>query len=417
MSTIGIIGGGINGLMAAYYLQKDGHEVTVLDRGDFSEGCSHGNAGMIVPSHIIPLAAPGVVMKGLKWLLNKKSPFAIVPSWDKDLIYWLFAFHRAATEANVQRAIPQLATLSLLSKKLFQEMAAEGEIRLNLQEKGILMLCQTAATEHEEHHVARLANAQGIQAVPMTAAELAALDPQVRYSVRSAVHYPGDATIDPALALASLTAHLKSRGVVFLPNTEVTGFRSGKDRISALQCADGERSYDHYVLCGGAWSGMLMKSVGLRLPVTGGKGYSFVQNNASGLSIAALLLDHRVSVTPYGQTVRFGGTMELGPLNSRLNMAKVSGIHSAIGQYFADWKSPEPTPQQVWHGFRPCSPDGLPYLGTVQMYGNLHIAAGHGMMGVSLAPASGKIIADLVQGRTPDLEDMSAFRPERFASR
>lgn len=417
MSTIGIIGGGINGLMTAYYLQKDGHEVTVLDRGDFSEGCSHGNAGMIVPSHIIPLAAPGVVMKGLKWLLNKKSPFAIVPSWDKDLIYWLFAFHRAATEANVQRAIPQLAALSLLSKKLFQEMAAEGEIGLNLQEKGILMLCQTAATEHEEHHVARLANAQGIQAVPMTASELAALDPQVCYSVRSAVHYPGDATIDPALAMTSLTTHLKSRGVVFLPNTEVTGFRSGKGCISALQCADGERSYDHYVLCGGAWSGILMKSVGLRLPVTGGKGYSFVQNNAAGLSIAALLLDHRVSVTPYGQTVRFGGTMELGRLNSRPNMAKVSGIHSAIGQYFADWKSPEPTQQQVWHGFRPCSPDGLPYLGATQAYENLHIAAGHGMMGVSLAPASGKIIADLVQGRTPDLEDVSAFRPERFASK
>lgn len=417
MALIGIIGGGINGLMAAYYLQKDGHEVHVLDRGDFSEGCSHGNAGMIVPSHIIPLAAPGVVMKGLKWLLDKKSPFAIVPSWDKDLIYWLFSFHRAATEAKVQRAIPQLAALSLLSKKLFREIAAEGEIQLDLQEKGILMLCQTAATEREEHHVARLANAQGIQAMPMSAAELSALDPSVQYSVRSAVYYPGDATIDPAVAMASLTAYLKSCGVVFLPNTEVTGFRPGKGRIAALQCADGERSYDHYVLCGGAWSGMLMNSIGLRLPVTGGKGYSFVQNNVAGLSIAALLLDHRVSVTPYGETVRFGGTMELGRLNSRLNMAKVSGIHSAIGQYFADWKSPEPTVQEVWHGFRPCSPDGLPYVGTVQKYGNLHISAGHGMMGVSLAPASGKIIADLVQGRTPAMEQIQAFRPERFASK
>lgn len=414
MATIGIIGGGINGLMAAYYLQKDGHEVHILDRGDFSESCSHGNAGMIVPSHIIPLAAPGVVMKGLKWLLNKKSPFAIVPSWDKDLIYWLFAFHRAATEAKVQRAIPQLAALSLLSKKLYQEMAAESEIRLDLQEKGILMLCQTAATEHEEHHVARLANAQGIQALPMTPGELAALDPQVRYTVRSAVYYPGDATIDPALAMASLTTYLQSRGVVFLPNTEVTGFRRDKNRLAALQCTDGERSYDHYVTCGGAWSGMLMKSIGLRLPVTGGKGYSFLQNNMAGLSIAALLLDHRVSVTPYGQTVRFGGTMELGRLNSRINMAKVGGIHSAIGQYFADWRSPEPTQQEVWHGFRPCSPDGLPYIGTTQRFENLHIAAGHGMMGVSLAPASGKIIADLVQGRTPELEDVSAFRPERY---
>jgi D-amino-acid dehydrogenase len=414
MTTIGIIGGGINGLMAAYYLQKDGHEVHVLDRGDFSEGCSHGNAGMIVPSHIIPLAAPGVVMKGLKWLLNKKSPFAIVPSLDKDLIYWLYSFHRSATETNVQRAIPQLAALSLLSKKLYQEIAVEGEVRLDLQEKGILMLCQTAPTEHEEHHVARLANAQGIQAMPMSADELAALDPAVRYTVRSAVYYPGDAVIDPAVTMASLAEYLKSRGVVFWPNTEVTGFRSNKDRITALQCAAGERSYDHYVLCGGAWSGMLMKSIGLRLPVTGGKGYSFVQNNTAELSIPSLLLDHRVSVTPYGQAVRFGGTMELGRLNPRLNMAKVSGIHSAIGQYFADWKSPEPTQQEVWHGFRPCSPDGLPYLGTIPMYWNLHIAGGHGMMGVSLAPASGKIIADLVQGRTPELEDVSAFRPERF---
>jgi D-amino-acid dehydrogenase len=417
MAKIGIIGGGISGLMAAYYLQKDGHEVHVLDRGDFSEGCSHGNAGMIVPSHIIPLAAPGVVMKGLKWLLDKKSPFTIVPSLDKDLIYWLFAFHRAATEAKVQRAIPQLAALSLLSKKLYQEIAAAGEVQLDLQEKGILMLCQTAPTEHEEREVARLANAQGIQAIPMTPDELAALDPSVRYTVRSAVYYPGDAVIDPAVAMSSLLNDLQQKGLVFWPHTEVTGFRCGKDSILALQCADGERSYDHYVLCGGAWSGMLMKSIGLRLPVTGGKGYSFVQNNAAGLSIPSLLLDHRVSVTPYGQAVRFGGTMELGRLNPLLNMAKVSGIHSAIRQYFADWKSPEPTLQEVWHGFRPCSPDGLPYLGTTQKYGNLHIAAGHGMMGVSLAPASGKIIADLVQGLTPELEQMHAFRPERYVEK
>lgn len=193
MAKIGIIGGGISGLMAAYYLQKDGHEVHVLDRGDFSEGCSHGNAGMIVPSHIIPLAAPGVVIKGLKWLLDKKSPFAIVPSLDKDLIYWLFAFHRAATEANVQRAIPQLAALSLFSKKAVSGNSRSGRGPARFAGKRSLMLCQPA--EHEEHEVALLANSQGIQAIPMTPDELAVLDPSVRYTVRSAVYYPGDAVM------------------------------------------------------------------------------------------------------------------------------------------------------------------------------------------------------------------------------
>ncbi len=412
MATIGIIGGGITGLFAAYFLQKDGHDVSVIDRGDFTEGCSYGNAGMIVPSHIIPLAAPGVVLKGLKWLLNRKSPFAIRPSWDPNLLYWLWQFHRSATAEKVQAAIPHLATLSKRSKALYLEIAASGDFPLEVHEKGILMLCQSAATEAEERHVAALANAQGIEAIPMTAKELAAFDPGVQYSVRSAVYYPGDAIIDPGPSMTALQRFLLDRGVQFFPHAEVKTLHKDRGRITGVQWGEELRAFDHVVLCGGVWTGSLLYSLGFRMPLLGGKGYSFIQSNNVGLHIPSLLLDHRVSVTPYGAQVRFGGTMELGKERSGINIAKVQGIHESIRHYYPNWNSAMPGAKEVWQGYRPCSPDGLPYLGSIPGMDNLHVAAGHGMMGVSLAPAGGELIARLItHGQEPE----KVFRPERFA--
>ncbi len=411
MATIGIIGGGITGLFAAYFLQKDGHQVSVIDRGDFTEGCSYGNAGMIVPSHIIPLAAPGVVLKGLKWLLQRKSPFAIKPAWDANLLYWLYAFHRSATEAKVQAAVPHLASISRRSKSLYLEIAASGDFPMDIQQKGILMLCQSATTEAEERHVAGLANAQGIDAVPISAKELAAFDPNVRYAVRSAVHYPGDAIIDPGKTMAALTGFLKTRGVQCIAGMNAAALLKTKGRITGAVCGKETHTFDHFVLCGGVWTGELLRDIHFRLPLLGGKGYSFMQPNSAGLHIPALLIDHRVSVTPYGDQVRFGGTMELGRLHPGLNMTKIQGIHEAIRQYFPDQQSDLPASGQVWYGFRPCSPDGLPYIGSIPGFENLHVAAGHGMMGVSLAPVSGELIARLItKGEVPE----RIFRPERF---
>lgn len=414
MARVGIIGGGITGLFSAYYLRQAGHEVWVFDRGQFAEGCSYGNAGMIVPSHIVPLAAPGVVRKGLRWLLQRKSPFAIKPAWDAGLLQWLYLFYRHATAENVRWAMPHLAALSLRSRQLYQVLDAAGEVALGLRASGILMLCQSAATEAEEHHVADLANAHGIEARLLSAEALSRLDPGVAYSVRSAVYYPGDAVLDPSMTMQSLQTYLARQGVHFCPGQEVHALRAERGAVKALLTTDGERTFDHYVLCGGVWSGQLLRPLGVRLPLAGGKGYSFMLPNVASLRLPALLLDHRVSVTPYGAQVRFGGTMELGRLRARTNYAKVQGIHEAIGIYYPAWQSAPPAVEAAWHGFRPCSPDGLPYIGTAPGLRNLHIAAGHGMLGVSLAPASGEAIARIV---TTGEQPPAAFSPGRFAAR
>ncbi len=412
MAHVGIIGGGITGLFSAYYLKRAGHEVWVFDRGRFTEGCSYGNAGMIVPSHIVPLAAPSVVRKGLKWLLQHKSPFAIKLAWDAGLLQWLYLFYRHATTENVRWAVPHLAALSLHSRQLYQDLDAAGEVDLGFRASGILMLCQSAATEAEERHVADLANAYGIEARLLSAKALSEMDPSVTYSVRSAIYYPGDAILDPALTMQSLQAYLVQRGVHFCPGQEVHALRAEQGAVKALLTTDGEHAFDHYVLCGGVWSDNLLRRLGMRLPLAGGKGYSFVLPNTFSLQLPALLLDHRVSVTPYGAQVRFGGTMELGRCRTSIDYAKVQGIYEAISVYYPAWQSAPPAVEAVWHGFRPCSPDGLPYIGTASGLRNLHIAAGHGMLGVSLAPASGEAIARII---TTGEQPPAAFSPGRFA--
>ena len=412
MSRIGVIGGGIVGLCTAYYLRKDGHEVDVFDRGLFAEGCSHGNAGMVVPSHIIPLAAPGVIWKGLKWLFNSKSPFAIRPSWNPELWYWLLHFQRSATPQAVQKAVPELASLSLRSRALYKTMAESGDFSMALHQTGILMLCQEPGTMHEELHVADLARTHGIEAIPMNSKDLVEMDPGIRYTVRGAVHYPGDAVIDPGKTMLALRSWLEREGVGFYEATDIDALHLEKGLIRRATAASGQSwSFDHWVLCGGVWTSRLLRGIGFRLPLAGGKGYSFVQPNEIGISIPSLLLDHRVSVSPYGQQVRFGGTMELGPLRSDIRWSRVEGIFESIKHYYPDWQGEPPEKSTVWHGFRPCSPDGLPYLGHIPGVENLHVASGHGMMGVSLAPASGDAIARWIsRGEKPS----SAFNAGRF---
>ena len=414
MASVGIIGGGIIGLFSAYFLHKRGFKVSILENSRLTSGCSHGNAGMIVPSHIIPLSAPGVVYKGLKWMLDKKSPFAIKPSLDKDLLYWLYLFNRSATTARVRQAIPSLAALSKQSKQLYLSLASAGELNLTITEKGILMLCKKTGTLDEERHVAELANRHGIVANELSATELADLDPAVRYQVQGAFHYPGDATLNPSDTISALINYLQEAGVSFQTQCEVSSVQITGRKIKSITTSLGQQSFDHVLFCAGVWTASLLQSIGIRMPLTGGKGYSFMLHNQASLHIPALLLDHKVSVTPFGREIRFGGTMELGPLRPAINPHKVQGIFSAIQAYYPDWHADPPKTDSVWYGFRPCSPDGLPYLGQLAAVDNGWVSAGHGMMGVSLAPASANILATLMQGQTPDM-DISLFNPNRFS--
>lgn len=410
-----IIGGGIVGLFSAYFLQKEGVEVTVIDRTDLQDNCSTGNAGMIVPSHIIPLAAPGMVTKGIAWMFSSKSPFYIHPRLDYKLLQWCLLFFRSANEKQVAKAIPYLKNLSLLSKALYLDFKAEHpEAALALQEKGLMMAYQTEGVEKEEIEFAHLARKYGLEAEILTPEDIRKVEPNLELKARGAVLFPGDAHLDPGALYGFLKKYLEEIGVQFLSKTQVLGFEKSGSKIEAVLTDQGKIEAEKIVLCGGSWSGELAKQLGFTLPMMGGKGYSFIQKNQPEIKQATILTEQKVAVSPYGETVRFGGTLEIAGTNQKVDMRRVQGIFESINRYYPSFEAKFPEENQIWKGLRPCSPDGLPYIGFAPTYSNLLVGSGHSMMGISLAPATGKLLAELHQQKDTTME-IAGFEVGRFA--
>ncbi len=412
-----IIGSGIIGLFSAYYLNRSGHAVTVVDRGDGTDGCSFGNAGMIVPSHFIPLAAPGMIEKGLRWMFEAESPFYVKPRLSADLIRWGLNFYKAANAARVDKAVPALRDLGLFSKALYQEFSSGMDFSFSYEEKGLLMLCKNEHTLEEEAGVAALANRIGIEARTLSPAEVKHLEPELLPEVAGGVLFPGDAHLYPNDLIAGLKSYLTGKGVKFLYNTEITGVEKEEGQIRSLRTASGDTlSLSRLVLAAGSWSQNLAALLGIDLPIQSGKGYSVTKAQLPGkrMHIPSILVEARVAITPMkSDLIRFGGTMEIGGINDRINMNRVRGIIKAVPAYFPDYELPVPPQEEVWYGLRPCAPDGLPYIGRSQRYTNLVVASGHAMMGLSLAPATGRLVQEIVEGQKPSV-DISLYRPERF---
>ncbi|MGM9511085.1 NAD(P)/FAD-dependent oxidoreductase [Larkinella sp. GY13] len=414
MRHIGIIGGGVIGLCSAYYLDKAGYKVTVFDQNTLTDGCSFGNAGMIVPSHIIPLAQPGMMAKGMRMLLRSTSPFYIKPRLSADLLRWGWLFYKHSTPEHVERAIPALRDISLLSKKLYQELARTDGLSFGWKEDGLLMLYKTAAAEHEMAEEAEVANRAGIEALQLSGEQVQDLEPDARVDVRGAVYYPGDAHLNPGQFIRSLVTYLKKRGVTLLENQSVSGFGRSGSRITSVKTFTAEHPVDEVVITAGSWSPSLMRLLGISLPLQGGKGYSFMlQNQRPNIRVPAIMLEARATATPMGADLRFAGTLEVAGTDLSVNMNRVRGIVNSIQNYYPDLPAQLPDVSKVWSGLRPCSPDGLPYIGRVSGIENLTLATGHGMMGVSLGPASGKLVADCLDNRAPAME-LSPFNPDRF---
>ncbi|GAB3709409.1 FAD-dependent oxidoreductase [Spirosoma flavus] len=415
MAHVGIIGGGIVGLCSAYYLQKAGYQVTVFDRGTIADGCSFGNAGMIVPSHIIPLAQPGMIAKGMRWMLKSTSPFYVKPRLNMDLVRWGWLFYRHANDAHVQRSIPALRDLSLLSKALYQDLAANGDLDFEWQERGLFMLYKTANAEHEMAEEADVANRAGIEARILNGQQVQDLEPDTRVDVRGGILYPGDAHLNPNELIHSLLSYLRNAGVRVLEGHSVTGFGKADSHIRSIQTDQGSVEVDAVVVAGGAWSPEIASQLGLNLSLQGGKGYSFMLRNLQrNVRIPAIMLEARATATPMGHDLRFAGTLEVAGTDMSVNMNRVRGIVSSINNYYPDITVEMPAVEKVWRGLRPCSPDGLPYIGKMHTYDNVIVATGHGMMGLSLGPATGKLVSELANDKVDSLE-ISAFSPERFS--
>lgn len=411
-----VLGAGVVGLSAALLAAREGLEVTVLDDGpEEGGGCSYGNAGMIVPSHVVPLAAPGVTMQALRWMRDAEGPFAVRPRLDRELLGWAFRFWRAATPAHVRRAAPLLRDLHLASRAIYTEWAQAWPDDFGFDARGLLVLCRTAHGLAEEARVAETARALGVPAETLGREHVAALEPELRLDVTGAVRYPLDCHLSPDRLMASLRRQAERAGVRFAWRTAATGWRTSGRRVEAVRTGGGEWTADEYVLAAGSWSSGLARGLGLRLPLEAGKGLSFTLAAPPRLPRhPALLSEARVAVTPLDGALRVGGTLELSGLDRSVNATRARGIVRSLTRYLPDFKEEHFAGVPAWSGLRPCSPDGLPYVGRPACAENVVVATGHAMMGVSLGPITGRLVTQMLC-REPASVDLALLSPDRFS--
>lgn len=411
-----VIGGGLIGFSAAYQLLKRGMRVTLIERGSEADAsCSTGNAGMVVPSHFVPLAAPGMIWKGIRWMFDPESPFSIRPRPSWELISWGLKFYNAASPARVKRAMPVLRDMALRSRTIFSELSETEGFDFGLQKKGLLMLCKTREALGHEAEIAATAKSLGVEAELLDAEAVLAKDPAIQMDVIGGVYFAQDCHLDPARFLDDLRSQVRRLGGEIRWGEEVKDFRQSGAKVEAAILKNGDEiSGDEFVICGGAWSPSVGKKLGLRLPMQAGKGYSVTHPDPPALpSVCSLLNEARVAVTPMGGKLRIGGTMEIVGLDESVNRRRLNGILKSIGDYFPQLMATDFSGLEVWSGLRPCSPDGMPYIGRADRRENVVVATGHSMLGLSLAPVSGEMVADLITGATMKY-DMALLNPDRY---
>jgi D-amino-acid dehydrogenase len=410
-----IIGAGVIGVCSAYYLHKSGRKVTVIDSLPESDqdGCSFINCGYISPSHFVPLAAPGVLTQGLKWMFNSTSPLYIKPRLDADLLRWLWLFARSS-RTDQDRKSKLLLDLNLESRSLYADLAQSHGFEIGKQDKGLLMLCKSEKALHHEESIAEMSRSLGLGAEMKTREEIHAMEPDFLPNVVGGVYFPDDAHLSPMNFVNSMRAYLKEEGVEFLWDSKILAMHANEE-MPSLTLKDTSISAKDVVLAGGSWSAQLAKSVGLKLPLQAGKGYSLtVPNPAKKLHHPAILIEAKVALTPMRNAMRFGGTMEINGLNSSINTARVDTIKAKSQAYLNGVDDSWFENIRPQFGFRPVSPDGLPYIGKHPQNKRITLACGHAMLGLSMGPITGKLVADILQEKTSTYS-MDLLNPGRFS--
>ncbi|KAB5484764.1 MULTISPECIES: NAD(P)/FAD-dependent oxidoreductase [Flagellimonas] len=413
MKKVIVVGGGISGLFSAYYLVKEGYEVTVLDQTDMTSGASYINAGYITPSHFIPLAAPGIITQGLKWMLDSSSPFYIKPRWDVEFFKWTLLFKKSATHSKVKKAMPVLMELNLKSRDLYEEMLSAQHFDFHYERKGVLMAYCSDKAEEEEHEVAEQAIKKGLDVSVLTKEALHEIQPVFSDKVKGAVHYKCDAHMTPHHFMQQLKDWLQLQGVRFRMGQRVEDVIVEGKKIVAMKTHNTVFEADGFVLACGSWTSKLASTLGLNVPIQGGKGYSMDVERPTGITLPTILVDARMAITPMDGFTRFAGTMEFSGNNDTIQKERVEALAKAVKTHYQNVEILQAEKDRATSGLRPVSPDGLPYIGKTSKYNNLVIASGHAMMGWSLGPITGKLVAQEVANTKP-LIDLSPLSPDRF---
>lgn len=408
-----IIGGGPIGLSSAYYLLKTGRNVAILEAKEISKGSGSGNAGHIVPSHIVPLAAPGVVASALKWMLHPgSSPFGLKIRLDLKYISWLIQFAAACSEANVQRALEPMKNLGQLSADNFSEIIEEEKFDCHYRTTGFLNLYKNQTAFGEGKHEVDFMQKYGIPVHVYDRNQIGDVEPAIREDVIGGVHFTGDAHLNPAEFLRLLGERVRAMGAEVYENTAVTGIESAEGKVRVVKSGKGGFEAEQVILAAGAWSPIVARDLRLDIPVQPARGYSLTASAIQNMPRQALILgDRRVAVSPFGSILRVTGRLEVGEFSTMPNPRWIKRLEGFAREYLRIDEALDI--KETWAGLRPVTPDGMPIIGRSPLHSNLTIATGHAMLGLSLGPGTGQVVAELVN-KQPAAFNLDTFRITRF---
>lgn len=415
-----VIGGGVIGAACAHYLNRSGWDVTILERKAFGKGAAHANCGLISPSHILPLPGPGVMKKTLKAMFSPNSPFSIKPRFDLSLWSWLLQFARYCNEKDFLAGGKTLQAMLNSSRDLYEHLFTTEPLDAEFQREGCLFPFLTkGGMEHFAENNQLLREHFSAGADRYDGDEVSKLEPALKTGLAGGWHFPGDAHLRPDKLMSSWKTLLESRGVTILEDHEFKGFRinsssNGSSKATIALTSKGDFGADAFVATMGAWTPKWNEALGCRVPIQPGKGYSMTMKRPSICpKIPMIFEEHRVAVTPWPSGYRLGSIMEFAGYDESLNPQRLSMLRAGATHYLHE---PAGTPVvEEWFGWRPMTPDSLPIVDRSPAYDNVYVAAGHNMLGVSMAPATGKLVAELLNDQPPHvpIEPMSLSRFRR----
>jgi D-amino-acid dehydrogenase len=406
-----VVGGGAIGASAALELARRGADVLLLERGaELAWGCSSGNAGLICPSHAAPLATPDALRQGIRWLGKPDSPFYLRPR--PAVVPWLARFVAACTPERARRSSLVVRELSSASLALHEQLAAEG-LETGLERRGTLNVYAGESSFAAARREASEAAAFGIDSQALEGlAAVRELAPSVTGPLAGAVYYPGDAHCDPLRYVHAVGEAAASAGVRIRTRVEVLGLTRRNGRVAAAATTEGDVEAGEIVLAAGAWTPRLARDAGLSVPVEGGKGYHVDLERSTGdPTLPVWFHESRVIATPLAGRLRLAGTLELAGLDLSVDRRRVAAVLRAGREGLAGLDGRRTI--DVWRGLRPCSPDGLPIVGRPDGLENVVLATGHGMMGLTLAPVTARLVGEIVAAVEPS-HDLAPLSPARF---
>lgn len=397
-----VVGAGAVGLAIAYELAGRGREVVVLDRTALGVGTSCGNAGFVVPSHVIPVPEPGMLAAALRSILSGKGPVTVPPLPSAGLVAWIVRFLRHCRPAAVNRAAPVLAAFGELSARLYKEWLAAEAIECAFEPNGLLNVYGDERALAKARHRAAWEADFGVSSRNLSAAETRDMEPALNRSVAGSIFYPDDAGLDPGRFVAGLAKAATRRGARLCLQTEVRDAETAGGVVRRLITSTGDIRAREVVVAAGARTPSLARRFGNRLPIVPAKGYSITARRPDqGPRRRMLLGEKYVAVAPMGDRLRLSGWFELGRRDARLPPARLAQVvRNARSRLRLD---ADLHVLSEWAGFRPVTPDGLPVIGRAAGWRNLTYAAGHAMQGLSLAPATGRLTAQLLAGEPPQI--------------